>query len=530
MRMPKKPKKVTAMENQSTNTNNKSKYSTTLPSQLLEMSIFPNIDKNFEFLNSLIGKDIGLIEGKYAVLNGKVQIGVVYIASITDNQLVSRQVIEPLLRGEFGLNTDFDDILTQIQSKFIYTSDIERTTEMKQIVDNLFIGSTVLFVDGIATAFIIGSRKIEQRPIEKPDNEVVVFGAKESFIEDLQTNISMVIKRLPTPDLCFESFTIGTLSRTEVKLLWMKDIANTTIVEEARQRLKSIEIDMINDLGALAELIEDKPLSIFPKWRQTQRPDMVAKSLSDGYFAILCNNTPFVLIGPGLFWDNFKTMDDYTEGSIVSSYLRSTRYIAFLLSIIVSPLYLSFVAYNHAIVPPPLAINIAAGREGVPLPSVVELLILSFAITVIREASIRMSGAVGFFIGVLAALVIGDAAVTAGYVSSSVIIVVAISAISAYAIATTVMVIPSRLINLFLILLAGLFGMFGLISGIAIILWHAVSLESFGVPYLYPLVPFDLEGMKDTFIRAPIRVLKKRLNMLAPYNPTRINNKKHEGE
>ncbi|AOY78475.1 spore germination protein [Clostridium formicaceticum] len=492
--------------------------------------MFSTIDKNFGFLNSFLGKDIGLIEGKYDIFNGKIQIGVVYIASIADNQLVSRQVIEPLLRGRFDLNTDFNGILTQIQSKFIYTPDIEKTSEMKQIIDNLFIGSTVLFIDGIDSALIIGSRKIEQRPIEKPDNEAIIFGSKESFVEDLETNISMVIKRLPTPDLCFETFTIGTLSRTEVKLLWMKDITNTKIVEEARRRLKSIEIDMISDLGALAELIEDKPLSIFPKWRQTQRPDMVAKCLSDGYFVILCNNTPFVLIGPGLFWDNFKTMDDYAEGSIVSSYLRNTRYIAFLLSIIVSPLYLSFVAYNHAIVPPPLAINIAAGREGVPLPSVVELLILSFAITIIREASIRMSGAVGFFIGVLAALVIGDAAVTAGYVSASVIIVVAISAISAYAIATTVMVIPSRLINLFLILLAGVLGMFGLISGIIIILWHAVSLESFGVPYLYPFVPFDLEGMKDTFIRAPIKLLKKRLNMLAPYNPNKINNEKHDGE
>jgi spore germination protein KA len=212
-------------------------------------------------------------------------------------------------------------------------------------------------------------------------------------------------------------------------------------------------------------------------------------------------------------------MDDYAERSTSASYLRFVRYAAFLFSILLSPLYLSFVTYNQTVVPQPLALAIATGRAGAPFPSVVELLIMTFAITIIREAAMRIPGAVGFFIGTLAAVVIGQASVAAGYISASIIIVVAASEISSFAISTSTLVYTSRLINYFFIILSGMFGMFGLINGIAIVFWHLASLESFGVPYLYPLVPFELSAMKDTFIR--LGVLKKRFRILAPFNRIR---------
>lgn len=501
-----------------------------MPSLSQEGNVLSTIDENFELLKNILGNGIGLVEGKYAILNGKLEAGVAYIESIADKILISRQVIEPILRGRVDLNTGFEDILTQIQVKFIYVPNIKKSSDMKQVVDSLLNGDTVLFIDGAATALIIGSRKIAKRTVEKPDNENTVSASMESFVEDLETNCSLVIKRLPTPDLCFETFTIGELTRSKIKLLWLEGIANTKVIEEVRGRLESIKIDALDGIGGLAELIADNPLSVFPTYRQTQRPDVTVKNLSSGHFAILCGNDPFVLIAPASFWDNFKTMDDYAEKPLVSSYLRIVRYIAFILNVLVSPLYLAFVTYNHSIVPPALAINIANGREGVPFPSVIELLVLTFAITIIREASLRMPGSVGFFIGTLSAVVIGQAAVTAGYVSASVIIVAAISAISSFAISTTLLVFTGRLINYFLILLAGTFGMFGLINGIVIVLWHVLSLESFGVPYLYPLVPFNLEGMKDTFIRAPVSNLKKRLRILTPYNRIRMDNKEYEGE
>jgi len=188
-------------------------------------------------------------------------------------------------------------------------------------------------------------------------------------------------------------------------------------------------------------------------------------------------------------------------------------------------LYLTFVTYHHSVVPPALALNIAFGRQGVPpFPSVVEIILLTIVIGIIREAGLRIPP-IGFFVGVMGAVVIGQSAVTAGYVTASSIIVVAISAIASFGFASTMMVLPSRLINYFLILCAGFFGMYGFINGVALIIWHLVRLESFGVPYLYPLVPLDLAALKDTLVRFPLSHLSKRFEMLAKNNPRRMSEK-----
>ena len=497
---------------------------TQLPSEAQERSIFSKIDKNFSFLNSIFGNGIGLVEAKYNFLEGKAQFGVAYIEGMADTKLISSQIIEPILKGMVDIKTDFD-ILALLQSKFISVPKIKASNQMEQVVDGLLEGNTILFVDGKDTALIIGSRKVEKRAIEKPNNEVAILAALDSYTEELETNSSMIIRRLPTPNLRFETFTVGKLSQTKIKLLWLEGIANKEIIEEARQRIEKIDIDAVPGLGTLAELIQDNPVSLFPKYRQTQRPDITARVLTEGRFAILSSNSPFALIAPISFWDNFKTIDDYSETPFVASFLRNIRITSFLLAILVSSLYLSFVTYNHTIVPPSLALNIASGREGVPFPSVVELFVMTFSIDMIREASLRIAGAVGFFIGVLSAVVIGQASVEAGYVSASVIIVVAIASISSFAISSTTLVYPARLINYFFILLAGIFWMFGLINGIVIVLWHLLSLKSFGVPYFYPFIPFDFEGMKDTFIRAPFSLLKKRSRILAPFNRIRMNKK-----
>lgn len=201
------------------------------------------------------------------------------------------------------------------------------------------------------------------------------------------------------------------------------------------------------------------------------------------------------------------------------------RYLSFALSILISSLYLSFVTYNQAIVPETLALNIAQGRQGVPFPSVLELLILTLSITIIREAGMRMPSSVGYFVGTLAAVIIGQAVVTAGYVSASLIIVVAVSTISTFAISTTTMLYPARLLNYIFIILAGCFGIFGVECGLIFLFWYLSSLSSFGMPYLYPLVPYDREGVKDLFVRSRSSVLRKRTKFLSPQNQVRTGEK-----
>lgn len=494
------------------------------PSEAQNRKLFTTIEDNFGFLTSIFGESIGLTQIKYDILEGKAQVGISYMQNNVDKNMISSHIVKPLIECKADFLIDENNLSVLIQSKLIHVPDVKKSNKMKQVVSALLNGYAIVFLQNMSEAFLVGCRKVDFRAVEAPNNEVTVLASMDSFTEDLEVNCSMISRRLKTPDLHFEEYTIGRLSNTRVKLLWFDGISNLKVVEEIRKRLQSIDVDNIDGIGELAELIVEKPLSIFPKYRQTQRPDFVARNLTEGYTAILCSNSPFALIAPLFFVDNFKTMDDYSENSFISSFLRLVRFLAFFLSTSLSALYVSFVTYNQAIVPSTLAINIASGRDGVPLPTIIEVLLLSLIISIIREASLRLPGSVGYFIGALAAVVIGQSAVTAGYVSASVIIVVGVSAISSYAISTTTMVYPAIFTNYFMIIMAGTFGMFGLINGLTLVIWHLISIRSFGMPYMYPLIPFDKEAVKDSIIRAPRAITKKRPGILVHDNTVKTGN------
>lgn len=480
---------------------------------LQQTAVFSTIDENMNFINSIFGNGFELIQGRYNILGGNVKAAVVYIESIADSQLIRGHILTPLLISSNPFLPNMNDTMLYIKSRVISVANTTITTGMAEVVEKILNGDTMLFIEGANSALITGSRKVEKKAIEKPENEESVLGSQESFTDDIRTNVSLLLKRLPVPELKIEEFTAGTLSHTKIKLMWLNGIANQKLIEEAEKRIQAIEIDHIDGIGSLAELIADRPFSIFPKYKQTERPDVTARLLSEGCIAIICSNSPFAITAPFSLWDSFKTIDDYVEKSTASSYLRVVRFLSFIMSFMISPLYLAFVTYNHTIIPPSLAINIASGREGVPLPSVFELLILSFGMSIIREAGLRMPGSVGYFVGTLAAVIIGQAIVTAGYVSASLIIVVAVSTIASFAISSTTLLYTSRLMNYFLIFLAGFFGMFGVISGLIFIYWHLITLESFGQPYLFPVIPYNKEGFKDTFVRLGFGFMKKRMKL-----------------
>lgn len=479
------------------------------------------VDDNLNYLKNLFGNGINLINNKLELPESHLLIGLDYISSISDKEMIQRHMVMPLLQCKIKSFQNPDNALQIIQAQVISATDIRMTNEMSEVISHLLNGDTALFVENATSALIIGSRKVEKRSVEAPENESTVLGSQESFTDDIETNSSLIIKRLPVQNLHIEEFTVGTLSQTKLKLIWLDGVANPEFINEARSRIQRIDIDSVNGIGAVAELIEDKPLSLFPKYRQSERPDVVSKNLTDGRFAIICSNSPFAIMAPSMFWDNFKTMDDYEERSLVSSYLRLVRYLSFLITTLLSSLYLSFVTYNQAIIPPTLALSIASGREGVPLPSILELLLLTLSISIIREAGLRMHGSVGYFMGTMAAVLIGQSVVMAGYISPALIIVVAISTISSFAITSTTMLYPARLLNYFFILLSGMFGIFGVISGIIIVFWHLCTLNTFGVAYLYPLLPFDKNGFDDVFIRPRLSVLVKRMKKLSPHNRLR---------
>lgn len=491
-------------------------------------NIGTSVDENLLYIKSKLGDGIGLSQGKFNAFEGKIKMGVAYIDSLCDKQLINNQVIAPLLKGTFNNSMMDDNIGILVKTLYISTFETKTIEKREDVITELLNGNTAVFFENCSGALIVSSRKAEKRAIEKSENEMTVFAAREAFVEDLDTNISMVLRRLPLPDIQLEAFTLGQLSQTNTKFLWIKGLAKEEIVDEVRRRLENVDIDMIDGASNLAELIQNKPTSIFPTYRLTERPDVVARALSSGYCAIICNNSPFALVVPMSFWDSFKTMDDYSQLPLASTLLRIIRIMAFIISFTISPMYLSFVTYNHTIVPPSLALNISKGRDGVPFPSIIELIAMTIIIDIIREAGVRMPGMVGYFIGTLGAVIIGQAAVEAGYVSVSLIIVVAFSAIATFAISSTTLVNTSRIINYLLILISGFLGIFGFFYGSFIILWKMSILESFGVPYLYPIIPVEFKGWRDFFIRAPFKMLKTRLTLFSNMSSSNTQNRKKQ--
>ena len=337
-----------------------------------------------------------------------------------------------------------------------------------------------------------------------------MLGSLDSLTENISTNCYLINKRLPSPNLRFEKFTLGRLLKTEVKLLWIEGIARTSAVDDVRSRIQMIDIDIFDGIGMLAGLITDRPSSVFPTYKQTQCPDVISKSLTDGQFAVLCDNSPFAFIGPVSFWDHFKTMDDYAQDTVASSYLWIIRYLSYVLCTTISPLYLAFVSFNHIIVPDTLAQNISKGRDAVPFPTFLEIMLLTIMLSIIREASLRIPGTMGYFIGTMSAIVIGQASVSAGYFSALVIIVVSVSIISSFVVSSFTLLYRTKMINYVLIIMSGAFGMFGFLNCVVLVIWHMTFLESFSLSFLHPIIPFDFNAIKDTLVRAPFKKLNKR--------------------
>jgi len=488
--------------------------------------IFNTLDGNIDYIKTQLKEAMGLTVSKNNLFGGKISAAIIFIENLADKELIGKQILQPLINYNLVnyklKQKSADNLIELIQKNIILIPDVKSSNNLNEITTGILNGLTVLFLENIDTALLIKTRKTQKRPIDKSQNEVDLFGSKEAFTEDIYINCSMITDRLVTSKLKFEDFYVGKLSQTKVKLLWLDGIADPKIIAEAKTRINKINVDNVISIGNFAEMIEDNSLSIFPSCTLTERPDKVVQYLTNGQFAIMCNNCPFSFVAPVSLWSFFKTMDDYSESYILGSFIRIVRFISVFLATSVSSIYISFVAYNHTIIPPALGFSIASGRENVPFPSIIELLIMTIVIDIIRESGLRMPGSVGFTLGIIGAVVIGEAAVSAGFISPSLIIIIAISALSNFAVPSQQLTNPVRIVNYSLIIFSSIFGFFGYINGLFIFILMLITHESFGISFLYPVVPYDSAGAKDSIIRYPFKYLKKRLKKSASSNKTRI--------
>lgn len=391
---------------------------------------------------------------------------------------------------------------------------------LKEATDAIEFSRLVLFghagviVEGVPCGLLIQNPNTSNRAIVEPLSEALLRGPRLGFTEVLSENTSMLRRQGFSEQLEMRSYRIGNTLPKDVVIAYFKDIVNADLLKEVEARVSNIDIDFLADSGYIEQLIEDNYLSPFQQLQNTERPDRVINGLLEGRVAILQDGSPFALIAPATFSMLLQSPEDYYERWIPSSLLRMLRFFAAFLSLLAPSIYISFISFHPGLIPTELVLSIIETRQGVPFPSLIEVLILELAIEILREAGIRLPKPIGPAMGIVGGIIVGDAAVQAGIVSPILVIVVAVTAISSFSMPSYSAGITLRLLRFFGMIFAAILGMFGTILFFLLLCSHLSRLKSFGVSYLTPVSPYRLQDWKDLFIRAPISLMKKRPAMM----------------
>lgn len=474
--------------------------------ELQSIQVSYSLAENVNRINEILGNNTDIVS-KLITLGKEEPVSAVifYIDNLVDPQKIDIDIIRPLALDTYnsGLNTS-SEIIAQLQEGNLITrGETTFVTNFNALINGMLLGSAVLIIDGVNSAFVLNVRGYEYRQITESTIETTVKGPRDSFIEVLSVNISLIRRRLHTPNLMFETIELGTVGKTNVCFTYIKGICTDDLIEEVRRRLSKIKIDEVMETNYIEELIEDNPYSIFPQVRDTERPDVVAAALLEGRAAIMVDNTPTVIIVPGEFFSLMQSAEDYYNKSTFSSFIRFIRYFAFSISIFLPALYIAVSTFHQEMIPTGLLISIIAARSEVPLPVSMEAFAMIITFEILHEAGIRLPRPIGQAVSIVGALVIGQAAVQAKVVSPLMVIVVALTAIAKFSIAQYNVTLPIRILRLVFMLLASIQGMFGIMAGTLFLMFHLFSLESFGKPYMAPLSPLRTTDLKDTAIRAP---------------------------
>ncbi|WP_248927889.1 spore germination protein [Paenibacillus hamazuiensis] len=442
-------------------------------------------------------------------LPGDVPCAFVYIINMIDQKLLQEQVITPLLSLADGLTAG--ELAHQVSVlKRLPVSYVETASNAGQALDALFEG-TVLLLIGDHTPFIqFPLRKVEKMSIQPAQDENVIRGPKEAFVEDINTNLTMIRRRIKHPAFKTEQYQMGKYSKTTVIICYIEGICTQELLNEVKQRMSRIDVDSVLGSSYIEEFIEDNPFSPFPQLQYTERPDTAAASLLEGRVAILVDGTPMLILLPVTLYMLLQSAEDYYQRFVASTWIRWIRFMFLLISFLLPSTYIAVTTFHPEMLPHNLLLTVAAARESVPFPAIVEAFIMEITFEALREAGLRIPKPIGQTVSIIGALVIGQSAVQAGIVSAPMVIVVSITGVASFIIPHFDLGLTFRLLRFPVMILAASFGLYGIIVAIILIYIHLVTLRSFGTPYLTPTAPIHFSDWKDVLIRAPFWMLKKR--------------------
>ena len=482
---------------------------------LTEVKIDKDLNKNEQELKKIFKDANDIIFRKIdAGENKKIKMLLIYVDGMTTKEAISEYAVEKLMLNldVQKLENNSQELQKAVANTNIAITEIQALQTIQECVDKVLSGETVLLIDGSSKGIMLASRGWPMRGVQEPSAETLIRGARDGFNETMKVNITLIRRRIRDPKLKVKYMQVGNRSKTDIAIIYIEDIVNETVLETVEKRIKNINIDAVLESSYIEEMIEDDSYSPFPQLENTERPDAAASALLEGRVVITVDNTPSVLIAPAIFVSFMQSSEDYYERWMPSCVTRIIRYLALPIVMLLPAIYVAVTQYHPNLLPTQLSLYVAASRANVPFPPYFEALLMELVMELVREASLRITSPVGSTIGLVGGLVIGQSSVEAGLITPLAVIIVALTAISSFAIPSYNFSTSLRMIRFGFIVLASMFGLFGISIGLCLLIIHLCTLKSCGVPYMTPLSSFidNRRDLRDTIVRPRIKNMVRK--------------------
>ena len=470
----------------------------------------PSGDGDFE-LTGLLDQDVENLKRLFSAhdftfrrITGKTDLAVVFLSSLCNHDSLEMEVIAPLNRFVGERAWTLEELLP-----FIHTGNVRLVKDKDEILEFMFEGYAIILMEGQTEALAACVGDVKRRVISQPVTEMLIHGPYEAFNESIVDSISLIRRRLATERLRIETTRVGNFAKTRLAICYVDGIARPELVEEVRRRVQEID-KFVVDAGSLEQLLVDHPLTPFPQLNYTERPDKAVANLMEGRVIILTDGYPYAFIAPTTLFDMLQPSEDYYFHFLPASFIRLVRYFSAFFALFLPSIYTVIVMYRPEIIPSELFFRLAAQREGVPLPTVLEIFLMEISFELLREAGIRLPPPAGQAISIVGALIVGEAMINAGLVAPVTLIVTATTGLSSFTIPAFHLSYGLRVLRFIILIFSATIGMYGLIVATFLIILHLLSLKSFGYPYLAPVVPGRKKDWRDVFIRLPMPSIQRQ--------------------
>ena len=476
------------------------------------MKIVKNLNANVAILKDLLtSDDITFLNLKIGRADGVM----VFVNDLINKDTVGDLVLKPLSEFKGKPDGKIINVFNSPEKKKVLDTDTA--------VTDLLNGNAILFINGLEFCLSFGLKHFEKRAITEPPTSTVLKGPREGFVECLPVNVSLMRRKLKTPDLTFENLTIGKYSKTPIAICYIKGIARYSLVKKIKKKLQSIDLDAVLDSSYVSKMLGEHDISIFKQIGNTEKPDILAAKILEGRVAIFVDGSPIALTVPYLLLEDFQSASDYYNSSYSATIARGIRLLSVIISLFLPAFFVASELFHLQLIPLSFLLTIVNSIKGIPLSPSYEMFFTLLIFEILNEASVRMPKYVGMVVSIVGGLVLGETAVTAGIISAPTLMIIALSGICLYTVPELEQTFS--VLRLLLLIIGGSAGCYGILVTVALFIIHLITFENYSTPLLAPFSPLVKEDLKDGLYKGLLREIDKRPKSLRNYNKRRLKRK-----